>query len=63
MQTFGFRRLFIWGCWAFAKAKGYPGVVGLLGLLSLIGLIILFALPERKLKDTSLSDAEDTYED
>ncbi len=55
--------VFISGCWSFARAKGYPGAVGLLGLLSLIGLIILFALPDRRFKHTSPSDAEDTYED
>ncbi len=55
--------VFIWGCWSFAKAKGYPGAVGLLGFFSLIGLIILFVLPDRRLKRASPSDAEDTYED
>ena len=39
--------LFIWGCWNYAKGKGYHGAWGLLGLLSCIGLIILVFFPDK----------------
>ncbi len=39
--------LFIWGCWSYAKGKGYHGAWGFLGLLSIIGLIILIFFPDR----------------
>jgi hypothetical protein len=38
---------FIWGCCAYAQAKGHSGLYGLLGLLSVIGLLILLVLPDR----------------
>lgn len=50
----------IWsyGCWFYAKTKGYSGVVGLLGailglspVLGLVTLLILFLLPS-KLQET-----------
>ncbi len=51
--------VFIWGCWDFAKGKGYPGYIGLLGVLSLIGLIILYALPDKKFEGAYPTDADD----
>jgi len=39
--------LFIWGCCAYAKGKGYHGAWGLLGLLSCIGLLILVCLTDK----------------
>ncbi len=44
---FGGIVLFIWGCWSYAKGKGYEGAVGLLGLFTIIGLIILACLPDK----------------
>lgn len=45
--------LFLWGCWSYAKGKGYRGAWGLLGLgfviaglPGLIGLIILAVFPD-----------------
>ncbi len=38
---------FLWGCFNYAKGKGYPSVLGLLGLLSCLGLIILVVLPDK----------------
>lgn len=39
--------LFIMGCSAYAKGKGYHGAWGLLGLLGVVpGLIVLFCLPD-----------------
>jgi hypothetical protein len=39
--------LFVWGCWAQAKGKGYGGALGLIGFLGVLGLIILAVLPDR----------------
>ena len=39
--------IFIWGCWNYAKGKGYHGAWGLLGLLSCIGLVILVLFPDK----------------
>jgi hypothetical protein len=39
--------LCIWGCWSYAKGKGYDGVLGFLGLFTIIGLIILACLPDK----------------
>lgn len=38
---------FIWGCFNYAKGKGYSQFLGLFGLLWLIGLIILAVLPDK----------------
>lgn len=38
---------FIWGCFNYAKGKGYPPALGLLGLLSCIGLLVLVVLPDK----------------
>jgi hypothetical protein len=38
---------FLWGCFNYAKGKGYPSLLGLLGLLSCIGLLILVVLPDK----------------
>lgn len=40
---------FIWGCFYYAKSKGYSGWVGLIGLLSLLGLLILAFLPDKNI--------------
>lgn len=39
--------VFIRGCWRWAQALGYDGVVGLLGVFSIPGLAILLVLPDR----------------
>ena len=39
--------LFIWGCWSYAKGKGYDGALGFLGLFTIIGLIILACLTDK----------------
>jgi hypothetical protein len=38
---------FIWGCFNYAKGKGYPSILGLLGFFSCIGLLILVVLPDK----------------
>lgn len=38
--------LFLFGCWALARAKGRPGYFGLLGFLSLVGVAILWFVVE-----------------
>jgi len=38
---------FIWGCFAYARGKGYSPVLGILGLFSLLGLIVLVVLPDK----------------
>jgi hypothetical protein len=39
--------LFLWGCFSYAKGKGYHPALGLLGLLSCIGLLVLVVLPDK----------------
>lgn len=41
-----------YGCWMYAKAKGYPGAAGLLGLLGIVGLLILLILPDQSKQKT-----------
>ena len=38
---------FIWGCFNYAKGKGYSQWFGLLGLLFLVGLLILVTFPDK----------------
>jgi hypothetical protein len=39
---------YLWGCWNFAKGKGWHGWFGLfLGLIFIIGLVVLFVLPDK----------------
>lgn len=37
----------MWGCWAQARMKGYPGWLAIFGVLEFLGLIILAILPDR----------------
>ena len=46
--------VFLYGCFMFAKAKGYSPALGLLGFLGLIGLIILVVMPD-KAKDGAVT--------
>jgi hypothetical protein len=39
--------LFVFGCYFYAKGKGYSGDWALLGLLGIVGLIILIFFPDR----------------
>lgn len=39
--------VYLSGCVAWARGKGYPGYVGAVGVLWLIGLLVLFLLPDR----------------
>ncbi|MBI5779423.1 MAG: hypothetical protein HZA49_08200 [Planctomycetes bacterium] len=39
--------LWIWGCFAYAKGKGYSKYWGLLGFLYLLGLLILALFPDK----------------
>ena len=39
--------LFAWGCWLYAKSKGYNGAWGLLGLFNIVGLIGLYFLKDK----------------
>ena len=39
--------LCVWGCFGYAKGKGYSGVLGLLGLASILGVIILMYFPDK----------------
>ena len=43
--------VFVWGCWGYAKQRGYPGYVGLLGVGGVVGLIIIALLPRRNKED------------
>jgi hypothetical protein len=47
LVAFGGHGLFVWGCWNYAKSKGYSGALGLLGLLSAYGLLILVLLSDK----------------
>lgn len=47
LVAFSGHGLFIWGCWNYAKSKGYLGALGLLGLMSAYGLLILVLLPDK----------------
>jgi len=38
---------FLYGCFSYAKGKGYPSLLGLLGLLSCLGLIVMVLLPDK----------------
>lgn len=38
---------FIYGCWYYAKGKGYHGAWGLLGILFVFGLLILVFFPDK----------------
>lgn len=38
---------FVYGCFSYAKGKGYPAALGLLGLLGFVGLIVLAVLPDK----------------
>lgn len=39
--------LFVWGCYQYAKSKGYTWAFGFLGILTILGLIILVLLPDK----------------
>ena len=46
VQFVGFG-IFVWGCFLYARTKGYSDTVGALGLLWIVGLAVLLLLPER----------------
>ena len=39
--------VFIWGCCAYMKGKGYHPALGALGILSLLGLIVMIIFPDK----------------
>ena len=39
--------VFIWGCCAYMKGKGYHPAFGVLGILSLLGLIVMIVFPDK----------------
>lgn len=47
--------LFIWGCYNWAKGKGYHGAWGLLGIFSIFGFIILAFFPDKHKSGAEIS--------
>ncbi len=50
-----YNALFIWGCYNWAKGKGYNGAWGLLGIFNIFGFIILAFFPDKHKSGAEIS--------
>lgn len=51
--------VWLWGCFAYARAKGYNRAWGVLGVLLFFGLLILYFFPDKHKDDKKSSNLSD----